>query len=295
MKSAHSPLKKALSLLLVLLMLGTASPAVLAADSVSITGRYAQTDARKMLKDINAFRTGSEAWYWNEDNKTKTKCKNLKALKYDYTLEKIAMQRAAEITVKWDHTRPDGTDCFTAYAGTDYTYMGENLAKGTVLSRSDAMEGLKETKEDYAGQGHRRNMLDKGFTAVGIAHFKYNGWDYWVQEFGNPVLNAKATTANDSETTVKVSFVPGKSTPSKVSLTLTWNRDKKATGYQLQYATDKKFKKNKKTVKIKKNKTTKHTIKNLKSGTTYYVRIRSYKKSKKKTKYSKWVTQKIKL
>jgi hypothetical protein len=115
------------------------------------------------------------------------------------------------------------------------------------------MEGLKETKEDYNGQGHRRNMLDKGFTAVGIAHFKYKGWDYWVQEFGNPVLNANATTANDSETTVKVSFVPGKSTPSKVSLTLTWNRDKKATGYQLQYATDKKFKKNKKTVKIKKN------------------------------------------
>jgi hypothetical protein len=163
------------------------------------------------------------------------------------------------------------------------------------MDRSTALEGLKETDENYKGQGHRRNMLHDKFTAVGIAHFKYNGWDYWVQEFGSPVLNAKATTANDSETTVKVSFVPGKSTPSKVSLTLTWNRDKKATGYQLQYATDKKFKKNKKTVKIKKNKTTKHTIKNLKSGTTYYVRIRSYKKSKKKTKYSKWVTQKIKL
>ena len=55
MKPAHSRLKRALSLLLVLLMLATASPAVLAADSVSVTGRYAQTDARKMLKDINTF------------------------------------------------------------------------------------------------------------------------------------------------------------------------------------------------------------------------------------------------
>ena len=131
------------------------------------------------------------------------------------------MLRAAEITVKWAHERPDGTECFTAFEGTDYNYMGENLAKGTSLSRSAALEGLKETKENYAGQGHRRNMLDKEFTAVGIAHFKYKGWDYWVQEFGAPVLDAKATTANDSETTVNVSLVPGKSaSSSKINLTL---------------------------------------------------------------------------
>ena len=63
-----------------------------------------------MLGKINSFRTGNEAWYWNSDNKTKTKCKNLGKLKYDYNLEQIAMQRAAEIAFQFSHERTDGTD-----------------------------------------------------------------------------------------------------------------------------------------------------------------------------------------
>ena len=289
----HSPskLKRALALLLSLLLLGSMSSTVLAADSVKVTGTYCQTDARKMLKGINAFRTGSEAWYWNKDNKTKTKCKDLNKLKYDYTLEKIAMLRAAEITVKWSHTRPDGTDCFTAFDGTSYTVMGENLAMGTKMTRDIALEGLKETDEDYAGQGHRRNMLYSKYTAVGIAHFQCDGCDYWVQEFGSPALDTNETKPNDSEATVKVSLTPSSNGSSKgsgkVNLTLKWHRDKNADGYQLQYSTSKKFKK-KKTVKIKKNKTTSYTVKNQKAGKKYYMRLRSYKKSGKKTKYSKW-------
>lgn len=291
MKNARTGLRRALALLLTLLLLGVMSGAALAADSVTVTGQYAQTDARAMLKGINDFRTSeAEAWYWNESNSKKIKCSDLQKLTYDYTLERIAMLRAAEITQLFSHTRPDGTKCFTAYEGTNYKYMGENLAMGT-LDRDGALEALKETYEDYKGQGHRRNMLDSGYTAVGVAHFCYNGLDYWVQEFGAPALDTKKTTANDAETSVKVSLVPDPSGSSvgaaKINLTLSWPRDKNADGYQLQYATNKKFKK-KKSVKIKKNKTTKYTIKNQKTGRKYYVRVRSYKKSGKKTKYSKW-------
>ena len=62
-------------------------------------------------------------------------------------------------------------------------------------------------------------------------------------------------------------------------------------GYQIQYSTDKKFKKNNKTVTAKKSSTS-ATVKKLKSKKTYYVRIRTYKTVKingKSTKvYSSW-------
>ena len=62
----------------------------------------------------------------------------------------------------------------------------------------------------------------------------------------------------------------------------------KIMGYQIQYSTDSKFKKNKKSIKIKKAKITSKKISNLKESKKYYFRIRTYKSSNKKTRYSKW-------
>ena len=58
-----------------------------------------------------------------------------------------------------------------------------------------------------------------------------------------------------------------------------WKRDKKASGYIIQYSTDKKFKKNVKKVVISKNQTTSKKIGKLKSGKKYYARVCAYKKS----------------
>ena len=67
-----------------------------------------------------------------------------------------------------------------------------------------------------------------------------------------------------------------------------WKKRANITGYQIQVATDKKFKKNAKTVVVKKQKTTTATIKKLKSKKKYYVRIRTYKNSNNKKIYSPW-------
>ena len=67
-----------------------------------------------------------------------------------------------------------------------------------------------------------------------------------------------------------------------------WKKRANITGYQIQVATDKKFKKNAKTVVVKKQKTTTATIKKLKSKKKYYVRIRTILKSSGKTYYSNW-------
>jgi hypothetical protein len=60
------------------------------------------------------------------------------------------------------------------------------------------------------------------------------------------------------------------------------------TGYQIQYSTDKSFKKNVKTVKIKKNSTVSTTIKKLSAKKKYYVRVRTYKTMSGKKYYSSW-------
>lgn len=63
-------------------------------------------------------------------------------------------------------------------------------------------------------------------------------------------------------------------------------RTSQTTGYQIMYSSSKKFS-GYKTVKMT-NKTTSKTIKGLKSGKRYYVKVRTYKVSNGKTYYSSW-------
>ena len=78
----------------------------------------------------------------------------------------------------------------------------------------------------------------------------------------------------------------------KKSLTIKWSKVKGASGYEIQVATDKKFKKNKKSILVKKQKTTSAKIKKLKSKKKYYVRVRTYKIVGRKKVYSSWINGK---
>ncbi len=85
--------------------------------NVSIQVTYGQTDARNVYGMINSMRRNlSDAWYWDANNYTKTYCNNLQPLTYDYALEQVAMKRAAEIALSYSHTRPNGTNYYTAYS-----------------------------------------------------------------------------------------------------------------------------------------------------------------------------------
>ncbi|MBE6819375.1 MAG: hypothetical protein E7517_09550, partial [Ruminococcaceae bacterium] len=122
-------MKKILSLLLAIVMLFSivaVAPAANAANihTVKIQGKYHQTQARALLKKMNAFRTGTNAWAWNYNNTQKISYPKLQSFTYDYELEQIAMQRAAEIAVYYGadygadytqiHKRPNGENWDTA-------------------------------------------------------------------------------------------------------------------------------------------------------------------------------------
>ena len=138
-------MKKAVSLFLCIILIFSTFAFAIGAEAaeihtVQIKGKYHQTQARSMLAKVNAFRTGSNAWYWNSTNTKKIYLSGLKKYQYDYELEQIAMQRAAEIAVYYgaymkedhtqDHIRPNGKRWDTAhtkYNETNGYAIGENL------------------------------------------------------------------------------------------------------------------------------------------------------------------------
>ena len=175
---------------------------------VNISVKYGQTEARTILDMINEARTNSEyTWYWNMDDTTKTYCTDLKELKYDYDLERVAMKRAAEIALSYDHERPMGGYAWDTYKqeNISYRYAGENIAAGQTTA-SQVNFGWREDDKTYAGQGHRRNMLSSDYNCVGIGHVYYNRTHYWVEVFAyRPEINTTEIPANDSIKTVSVS------------------------------------------------------------------------------------------
>lgn len=128
---------------------------------------------------VNAFRTGSDAWYWDKDDKTKIDLSGkLAPLTLDPELCKAAQARAIEISISWGHTRPDGDSCFTVLSDLNYNWsgVGENIAAGSTTG-SGAFNQWKEENANYNGQGHRRNILGD-FTKIGIARYTAPGSTY---------------------------------------------------------------------------------------------------------------------
>lgn len=101
----------------------------------------------------------------------------LTALVLDSKLCKAADKRAGELNRLFDHSRPDGSSCFTVLAeyGISYGAAGENIAAG-YTSAKEVVKGWMNSP------GHRANILSKNFKALGVGHVK-NGRHYWVQLF----------------------------------------------------------------------------------------------------------------
>jgi len=94
-------------------------------------------------------------------------------------LDAAAMVRAVEIVEVFSHTRPDGRDCFTAFAENDVVYLtaGENLAAGH-RHPADVVRGWMDSPS------HRENILNPAFGRLGIGvYMDENGRLYWTQAF----------------------------------------------------------------------------------------------------------------
>ena len=109
-----------------------------------------------------------------------------------------------------------------------------------------------------------------------------------AQQTAQQPLTQNDTKTAQTEVAKPKSVSPKTVKAAKKAVSVEWKKVSGVKGYQIQVATDKKFKKNKKTVTIKKQKTTKTTVKKLKAKKKYYVRIRTYKIANGKKVYSSW-------
>lgn len=87
--------------------------------------------------------------------------------------------RGYEIAYLTEHTRPNGTSCFTVLEGNGFIKWGENIAAGQ-LTPEAVMETWKNSP------GHNANMLNPNWKYIGVSCFQSNTGIYgiyWVQLF----------------------------------------------------------------------------------------------------------------
>lgn len=156
--------------------------------NLDIDGAFHQSAARELLDLVNAARAKVDA----------------APLQYDENLEKIAMLRAAETAISFDHTRLDGTSCFTAsddLSVNNVFFCGENILMGA-YNANDANRWWTESP------GHYTNMITARFTSVGFGVFERGGYWYWVECFGEGGGTGFVTQAVDGPASVVARALP---------------------------------------------------------------------------------------
>jgi len=211
----------------------------------------------------------------------------------------------------------------TLVLNTDYTISYSNnikvgtatvtiTGKGNYTGSKTASFTITKPQEPAASITCRKTVYE---VAYGTKPFKINASSQAKMTFTSSKTKIAAVDKNTGKVTIKdtgvatITIKAGNATkkvtvkvnPKKQSikavktvkgkkLTIKWPKDKRASGYQVQISTDKKFKKNLKSKKLSK---TAYTFTKLKTGKKYYVRVRSYKKSGKDTLNGTW--SKVKL
>ncbi len=155
-----------------------------------------QNRARSALKLINQSR--AEA--------------GLEPLKMLDDLEDVAIQRAAELFVLFDHDRPDLTDYATAYAGYDSLLGATAVAECIAAGYTKAEEAVADWQTNAAD-----TLLDPDFTHAGVACVyvkgSYNGY-YWAlylqaQPADLAAKEAAATVKAGRGKTIRVDIASG--------------------------------------------------------------------------------------
>ena len=94
------------------------------------------------------------------------------------TLNRMANVRSQEISVVFDHVRPDGTGLREIVEEYNFNWrkIGENIAAGQATPES-AMDSWMNS------QAHRANILNPDYQYIGVSCYYANGMYYWVQIF----------------------------------------------------------------------------------------------------------------
>ncbi|MDE6024515.1 MAG: fibronectin type III domain-containing protein [Lachnospiraceae bacterium] len=163
----------------------------------------------------------------------------------------------------------------------------ENLSSGTKITWGKAANAKRYDIYRKIGNGKAKKIASvKKGTSYIDKKAKSNGKTYY---YSVRAVNGSQYIATKYVKNVYVSrpAISSVKNTSRKKMTVTWKKNKKASGYQIRYGTKKSLTKAKPvTVKGGSKKT--KTISSLKKGKRYYVQIRTYKTVKGKKYYSDW-------
>ena len=288
--------------------------------NVRITAYYPYNDSTWSLDKLQGY-GGNVTWLpWNP------KTQNLE--KRDLTQGRISIERSSYIydgTVKTPKvTIVDGS--YMLSEGRDYTVTySDNVNAGTatvIVNGTGTYGGNYKTSFTIQRAENQIQAVDITLTtstkakkvslsvrANGNAALTYTSSNKSVKVNQNGMLTIPKNFVGEAAITINAAETPGYKAASstitvlirptatslvkltnsgKGKLTVTWKKNKKVSGYKLQYSTDKTFKSGVKTKSITNASTIKYTAAGLTSQKTYYVRVRAYKTVGKKKLYSSW-------
>ena len=178
-----------------------------------VEGTFDPVSADEILNLINSYRyeACAEGVMDPRDPSRNLTLDDYVPIRWSYELEQMAMLRAAEGYIYRDHTRPNGTRCFTAHYGVN-SYNEVLAWYGGLIS---GIGGWYSEKADYVNQtgavtGHYTAMINPGNTHCGISCFNGSA----AGEF----TNASYGPSGLDETKIDVSQYNGQYTEVNTSL-----------------------------------------------------------------------------
>ncbi|MFR8060005.1 MAG: leucine-rich repeat protein [Blautia massiliensis (ex Durand et al. 2017)] len=198
-----------------------------------------------------------------------------------------------------------GTAAIMAYAakGTNYT-SGSTFCTIKVTKRSNTIKASNIRRTWYA----KARKISINSKASGKAQLKYSSSSKSVKVDKQGRITIAAKFTGSARITIRSSATAGYNAatksitvtvnPAGTTLTtaknlsgrkaqITWKKNRYVTGYEIQYSVNKNFRSGSKKTVAGVSKT-KYTLTKLQKNKTYYVRIRTYKKSGTKKYYSSW-------
>lgn len=146
----------------------------------------------------------------------KRRANGLQELKLYPKLCQLANIRAKELVQKFDHTRPNGSDCFTVLNDVSYYWAGENIAYNYHSSPD------KVFNQWLNSEGHRNNILNSNATHIGAGFYKASdGRCYWVQILvGGPSYSGEYTPAYNDGSAYSIGDADGNGTVDAVDASI---------------------------------------------------------------------------
>ena len=218
---------------------------------------------------------------------------------YSGNTKKEAGKYTATATLKYD-TANYNTSNPTTFTTTWYirnnqniNFSSKNVSKSVITvpygTEDFKLGGSAKTKLSYSGGSGKVAAVD----SKGKISIKGTGYTTITVTAKQTDTYYKKSVTLTIFVTPKQSSITYLKSNKKSELTVKWGKDKRASGYQIQYSTSNKFTKNTtNTVIVGKNTTIDQKVKKLRKGKKYYVRVRAYKTNTTSgtevKKYGKW-------